>query len=105
MLLRFYKKHPALRCLIISDTYYNLPRSDLKLSLYACFKWPATVLFLASVAAQIGSQTDPPYSAAKAAVINYTRVLAMDHGKDGIRANAICPGFIETGPSAEIAPR
>jgi len=34
------------------------------------------------------------YNAAKAAVINYTRALAVDHGKDNIRANAVCPGFV-----------
>ncbi|MDY0006113.1 MAG: SDR family oxidoreductase [Spongiibacteraceae bacterium] len=36
------------------------------------------------------------YNAAKAAVINYTRTLALDHGKDRIRANALCPGWIAT---------
>ncbi len=36
------------------------------------------------------------YNAAKAAVINLTRTLALDHGKEGIRANAICPGWIDT---------
>ena len=36
------------------------------------------------------------YNAAKAGVINYTRTLALDHGKDNIRANAICPGLITT---------
>lgn len=36
------------------------------------------------------------YNAAKAAVINYTRTLALDHAQDGIRCNAICPGLIET---------
>jgi len=36
------------------------------------------------------------YNAAKGGVINYTKTLAMDHGKDNIRANAICPGFINT---------
>ncbi|MFT6310095.1 MAG: meso-butanediol dehydrogenase/(S,S)-butanediol dehydrogenase/diacetyl reductase [Porticoccus sp.] len=36
------------------------------------------------------------YNAAKAGVINYTRALALDHGKDNIRANAICPGWINT---------
>lgn len=36
------------------------------------------------------------YNAAKAAVINYTRTLALDHAPDRIRANAICPGLIET---------
>ncbi len=32
------------------------------------------------------------YNATKAAVINFTRTLAIDHGKDNIRANAVCPG-------------
>lgn len=36
------------------------------------------------------------YNAAKAAVINYTRTLALDHGPEGIRATAVCPGFIDT---------
>ncbi|MCW1382675.1 SDR family oxidoreductase [Novosphingobium sp. KCTC 2891] len=36
------------------------------------------------------------YNAAKAGVINYTRCLAIDHAKDNIRANAICPGPVDT---------
>lgn len=36
------------------------------------------------------------YNAAKAAVINYTRSLAIDHAADNIRANAVCPGPVET---------
>jgi meso-butanediol dehydrogenase/(S,S)-butanediol dehydrogenase/diacetyl reductase len=36
----------------------------------------------------------PAYNAAKAAVINFTRALAVDHGPENIRANAVCPGFI-----------
>ncbi len=34
------------------------------------------------------------YNASKGAVINYTRALAIDHGRDNIRVNAVCPGFI-----------
>lgn len=37
------------------------------------------------------------YNAAKGAVLNYTRTLAIDHGRDGIRANAVCPGPVLTG--------
>jgi len=37
------------------------------------------------------------YNAAKAGVINYSRTLGLDHAKDNIRANAVCPGLIETG--------
>lgn len=36
------------------------------------------------------------YNAAKAAVINLTRIVANDHGADNIRCNAVCPGPIET---------
>ena len=54
------------------------------------------MLFLVSVAGQIGSQTDPPYSASKAALINFTRTLAAEWGRYGINVNAICPGFFPT---------
>jgi len=37
------------------------------------------------------------YFAAKGGVINLTRAIAPDFGKDGIRCNCICPGYIDTG--------
>ena len=52
--------------------------------------------FLSSVAGQIGSPTDPPYSAAKAAVLNFTQCAARDLAGYGIRANALCPGMVAT---------
>ena len=36
------------------------------------------------------------YNAAKGAVINFTKSIAIEYGRDGIRANAIAPGTIET---------
>ena len=55
-----------------------------------------TFLFLSSIAAQIGSQTDPPYSAAKAAVLNFAQCAAKDLAPYNVRVNAICPGMIKT---------
>jgi meso-butanediol dehydrogenase/(S,S)-butanediol dehydrogenase/diacetyl reductase len=36
------------------------------------------------------------YNAAKGGVVNYTRTLAIDHARDRIRVNCVCPGPIET---------
>lgn len=55
-----------------------------------------TMLFLASVAGQIGSQTDPPYSASKAGVINFMQCAAKDLAPFGVRVNALCPGMVKT---------
>jgi 2-hydroxycyclohexanecarboxyl-CoA dehydrogenase len=55
-----------------------------------------TMVFIASVAGQIGSQTDPPYSASKAANINFAQVLAKDLAPAGVRVNTVCPGMVQT---------
>ena len=55
-----------------------------------------TLLFLSSVAGQIGSQTDPPYSAAKAGLINFAQVAAKDLAPLNVRVNTICPGMVQT---------
>lgn len=39
------------------------------------------------------------YSASKAGVIALTKAAAIEHGSEGIRANTICPGFVETAMS------
>lgn len=55
-----------------------------------------TMVFLGSVAGQIGSQTDPPYSAAKAANINFAQCMAKDLAPHGVRVNTVCPGMVQT---------
>ncbi len=55
-----------------------------------------SILFFSSVAGQIGSQTDPPYSAAKAGVINFTQCAAKDLAPYRVRVNCICPGMVKT---------
>jgi 2-hydroxycyclohexanecarboxyl-CoA dehydrogenase len=55
-----------------------------------------TMVFVASVAGQIGSQTDPPYSASKAANINFAQCMAKDLAPRGVRVNTVCPGMVKT---------
>jgi len=55
-----------------------------------------TMVFVASVAGQIGSQTDPPYSASKAANINFAQCMAKDLAPHGVRVNTVCPGMVKT---------
>jgi meso-butanediol dehydrogenase/(S,S)-butanediol dehydrogenase/diacetyl reductase len=54
------------------------------------------IVSLASMAGKIGSRTNLPYNASKAAVISMTKSLALAHAGDGIRVNCVCPGFVET---------
>lgn len=55
-----------------------------------------SMLFISSIAGQIGSQTDPPYSAAKAGLINFAQCVAKDLAAYDVRANCICPGMVKT---------
>lgn len=55
-----------------------------------------SMLFLVSVAGQVGSQTDPPYSAAKAGLINFTQCAAKDLAAHQVRVNALSPGMVKT---------
>lgn len=55
-----------------------------------------SMVFIASVAGQVGSPTDPPYSAAKAANINFAICMAKDLAQHGIRINTVCPGMVQT---------
>lgn len=50
----------------------------------------------ASISGLAGDYGFSAYNAAKAAVINYTRTLAIDHARDNVRVNALCPGLIAT---------
>jgi NAD(P)-dependent dehydrogenase (short-subunit alcohol dehydrogenase family) len=74
-----------------SATDANLSASDSSLA-----KPTRSILFLSSVAGQIGSQSDPPYSAAKAALINFAQCAAKDLAVSGVRVNTLCPGMVQT---------
>jgi meso-butanediol dehydrogenase/(S,S)-butanediol dehydrogenase/diacetyl reductase len=56
----------------------------------------------ASISGLFGDYGLAAYNAAKGAVMNYTRTLALDHAREGIRVNAVCPGPIETALTAAM---
>jgi meso-butanediol dehydrogenase / (S,S)-butanediol dehydrogenase / diacetyl reductase len=56
----------------------------------------ASIVNVASVAGMVGVPGRAAYGASKGAVIAFTRALAIDHVGDGVRANCVCPGTIDT---------
>jgi NAD(P)-dependent dehydrogenase (short-subunit alcohol dehydrogenase family) len=55
-----------------------------------------TIVNIASQLGQIGIADRTPYTTTKAALIQFTRCLAVDHAKDNIRANSLSPGGVDT---------
>ena len=60
-----------------------------------------SIINIASMNAYSGLPRLPAYCASKAGVVMLTKSLALAWAKDGIRVNAIAPGFIETAINAE----
>ncbi len=60
------------------------------------------IINMSSVAALMGLENAPHYSAAKGGILAFTRAVAREVGSRGIRVNAICPGFIDTPMTAPI---
>jgi 3-oxoacyl-[acyl-carrier protein] reductase/meso-butanediol dehydrogenase/(S,S)-butanediol dehydrogenase/diacetyl reductase len=61
------------------------------------------IISVASMSGKLGSRSNLPYNASKAAVISITKSLALAHAADGIRVNCVCPGFVDTDMWASVS--
>lgn len=55
-----------------------------------------SIINVASILGLVGARNRAAYAASKGAVVQLTKSMAMDHGQENIRVNAICPSFVET---------
>ena len=55
-----------------------------------------SVVNFGSLTSFLGSASNPAYSAAKGGIVQLTKSLARMWGSDGIRVNAIAPGYVQT---------
>ncbi len=62
------------------------------------------IVTLSSMWGQTGGSCEVAYSAAKGAVIAFTRALAKEIGPSHIRVNCVCPGVIQTDMNAHLSP-
>ncbi|HWA93843.1 MAG TPA: glucose 1-dehydrogenase [Terracidiphilus sp.] len=67
---------------------------------YMIARQKGSIINVASIQAMQGMMTSAAYTATKAALLGYTMSLSYDYGPSNIRANALCPGAIQTRISA-----
>ena len=61
-----------------------------------------SIVNVASMWGEVGASCEVAYSAAKAAVIGFTKALAKEVGPSGVRVNCVSPGLIATDMNAEL---
>jgi meso-butanediol dehydrogenase / (S,S)-butanediol dehydrogenase / diacetyl reductase len=91
-----------------AEQWLNVIAVDLHSVFYAChaaiphMPRGSAIVNTASISGLGGDHRFAAYNAAKGAVVNYTRSMAVDHARDGIRVNALCPGLVDTPITAGV---
>ena len=62
-----------------------------------------SIINMSSIVGRHGNAGQANYSASKAGLIGLTQTLAKEFGSRGIRVNAVCPGFIQTAMTHDLA--
>lgn len=63
-----------------------------------------SIVTVSSMWGQVGASCEAAYSAAKGAVISFTKALAKELGPSGVRVNCVAPGVIDTRMNAQLSP-
>lgn len=83
------------------DGVYNVCRP----AVFAMMKRRAgCVITLSSISGVYGNPTQTNYSAAKSGIIGFTRALAKEVGRYGVRVNSVAPGMISTDMTDDLSP-
>lgn len=95
---------------LASEEWHRVIDVDLHSVFYGCraalphlrARGGGNIVNTASISGVGGDYATPSYNAAKAAVVNFSRSLALEHADQGIRVNAVCPGPIATPMTAVV---
>jgi NAD(P)-dependent dehydrogenase (short-subunit alcohol dehydrogenase family) len=61
-----------------------------------------SIVNVASISGMVGMQTAHTYCSSKGGIISLTRAMANSYGKQGVRANCVCPGYTDTPMIADV---
>jgi NAD(P)-dependent dehydrogenase (short-subunit alcohol dehydrogenase family) len=86
---------------ILLDSYYFMARRCLVPMLE---QGSGSIVNVASMGGITGLYDGHTYTAAKGAVVNLTRSLGISYIRQGVRTNAVCPGFVDTPMIASVVP-
>ncbi len=62
----------------------------------------SAVVSVSSIAGAVAGGGGAAYTSSKHAILGFTRQLAFDYGQKGLRANAVCPGAVETEMTRDV---
>ena len=83
------------------NSVFNMTRLVIEGMRERCF---GRIITISSINGQAGQAGQTNYSAAKAALIGFTKALAQESAAKGITVNAICPGYIDTDMVRAVSP-
>ena len=77
---------------------------------YVCSKYAipqmrrpgGAIVNTASVVGLVGVRNRAAYATSKGAIVTLTKNMALDYAAEGIRVNAVCPGFVRTGLTKKL---